>query len=78
VPAYLTVFNNALYFGANGNDGAGYELWKFDGTTASRASDINPSGDSLPSFLRVFNNQLYFQANGGDGAGRELWKFRVP
>jgi ELWxxDGT repeat protein len=78
VPSYLTVFNNALYFSANGNDSTGFELWKFDGTNASRVADINKTGDSNPSFLTVYNNELYFQANGGDGAGKELWKFKGP
>ena len=27
-PSYLTVLNNELYFQADGNDGAGTELWK--------------------------------------------------
>ena len=28
-PSRLAVFNSALYFAANGNDGAGTELWKY-------------------------------------------------
>jgi ELWxxDGT repeat protein len=63
-----------LYFSANANDNKGTELWKFDGTTASLAADINPAGDSVPTYLTVFNNALYFSAN-GDSAGFELWKF---
>ena len=58
--------------------GTGFELWKFDGTNATRVADINKSGDSFPSYMAVFNNELYFQANGGDGAGKELWKFKGP
>ena len=77
VPTYLTVFNNALYFSANG-DASGFELWKFDGTTASRAADINTAGNSNPAYLTVHNNELYFQANANDGAGAELWKFKGP
>ena len=75
---HLVVYNGALYFSANGNDGKGFELWKFDGTTATRLSDLNTAGDTLPAFLTVFNNELYFQANGGDNAGRELWKYKAP
>lgn len=76
-PTYLTVFNNALYFSANG-DASGFELWKFDGTTATRVADINTAGNSSPAYLTVHNNELYFQANGNDGTGLELWKFRGP
>jgi hypothetical protein len=32
-PYYVTVFNNALYFAADGNDGAGRELWRYNGAT---------------------------------------------
>lgn len=39
-PAFLTVYNNTLYFAADGGDGKGNELWKFDGTNATRISDI--------------------------------------
>jgi len=80
----MAVFNNALYFGANGNDGAGYELWKYDGTTATRVTDIwSGTGDSNPAYLTVYNGALYFSANGNDG-GIKLWKYdgtnaaRVP
>lgn len=76
-PTYLTIFNNALYFSANG-DASGFELWKFDGTTATRAADINPAGNSNPAYLTVHNNELFFQANANDGAGAELWKFKGP
>lgn len=77
VPTYLTVFNNALYFSANG-DSSGFELWKFDGTSAARVADINTAGNSNPAYLTVHNNELYFQANGNDAAGAELWKFKGP
>ena len=74
-PSYFTVFNNALYFSANGNDGAGTELWRYDGTNPGRVAYINPgAGDSGPTFLTVFNNALYFSAT-GDSAGTELWKY---
>ena len=77
-PAYLSAFNNVLYFRADGNDGAGAELWKYDGTTkvASRVADTNPgAGGSDPAYLAPYNNALYFSANGNDGAGVELWRF---
>jgi ELWxxDGT repeat protein len=76
-PAYLAVYNGGLYFRAEGNDGAGMELWKYHPTSgASRAADIFPGADSSnPAYLAVYNGALYFQANGNDGAGSELWKY---
>src|SRR6185369_17280063 len=71
-PAYLSVFNGALYFKATGSDNAGAELWKYDpGLKAvSRVADIVAGATgSEPSFLTSYNNALYFSANGGDGAG---------
>ena len=70
-------------------DAAGFELWKFDGTTATRVADINNAGNSNPAFLTVYNNELYFQATGNDNelyfqatgndnAGAELWRFKGP
>jgi ELWxxDGT repeat protein len=67
-----------LYFSADGGDGAGYELWKYDGTSASRVADIWGGPDnSLPASLGVYKGALYFSADGsdGDGAGYELWKY---
>ncbi len=69
------MFNNALYFSADGNDGAGTELWRFDGTSVARAADINVgAAPSIPTYLAVFGNALYFSAN-GDASGIELWRF---
>ena len=58
------MFNGELYFSANGNDGSGYELWKFNGTATTRVSDINKSGDSFPSFLTAYNKKLKVQRGG--------------
>ena len=75
-PAYLAEYNGILYFQADGGDGMGRELWRYDGTTASRAADINTgSNGSNPSYLMVYNGALYFAATGSDGAGNELWRF---
>lgn len=77
-PAYLAVFNGAMYFKATGSDNTGAELWKYDpGLKAvSRVADIlpGPTG-SEPGFLTSYNNALYFSANNNDGAGVELWRF---
>jgi ELWxxDGT repeat protein len=77
-PSYLSPFNAQLYFQANGNNGAGAELWKYDlGTnTPSMVVDIFPGANgSTPTSLRLYQNMLYFGANGNDGAGNELWRY---
>ncbi|MDD1719618.1 MAG: hypothetical protein LUQ25_06135, partial [Methanoregulaceae archaeon] len=76
-PSYLTVYNGALYFNANGNDDVGIELWKYDPASgAQRVADIYPgAGSSWPRDLAVYNGALYFRANGNDGAGSELRKY---
>ena len=77
-PAFMTVFNNQLYFQANANNGTGTELWKYDAAlqAASFVKDINAgAGNSDPAFLVSYSNLLYFRANGNDGAGAELWRF---
>src|SRR5579859_3415055 len=76
-PASLTVFNNALYFAAN--DGAhGIELWKYDGTVATRVTDLSPgSASSFISSLAVFNGALYFRGSGTTNGtlDLQLWKY---
>ena len=75
-PAFLVELNGVLYFQADGGDGMGNELWKYDGATAGRAADINSGPNSSnPAYLTVYNGALYFGATGSDGAGNELWKF---
>jgi len=73
-PEFLTVFNDVLYFRAY-DATHGYELWKYDGATASLVWDIWPgSTSSYPAYLAVFNNALYFQACDATH-GYELWKY---
>lgn len=76
-PSDLTVYKKALYFSARGDDGAGWELWKYDPANGvQRVADIYTGiGDSFPRYMAVYNGALYFCANGNDGAGWELWKY---
>jgi len=75
-PAFLAEYNGVLYFQADGGDGAGNELWKYDGTAASRVADINNGANgSNPAYLTVYNGALYFGALSSDGTGNELWKY---
>lgn len=81
---WLTVFNGNLYFSAF-EPRRGAELWTYNGTTASRVSDISPDlndtiklmpRSSWPNQLTVFNNSLYFSANSGTvSTNYELWKY---
>lgn len=76
IPRRLTVFNNKLYFSANGNDGVGRTLWMYDG--------VNPPADVWmrtgmtyapnPEYLTEFNGELYFSAY-SDDTGFELWRY---
>lgn len=60
------------YF-AGSDVSAGMELWRSDGSSATRVADIRPgAGSSSPSFIAVMGGKLYFAAD--DGAnGKELW-----
>lgn len=72
-PQYLAVYDGALYFSAQKEDGSGRGLWKYDGASVSLvAGNLGVSG---PIFLEVYNGALYFEADGGDGKGLELWKY---
>ena len=72
---YFTIFNDELYFVADGGSGDGFELWVCNGTNSpSEVADINPSGDSNPQYLTVFNNVLFFGADDGTN-GMELWQY---
>jgi len=72
----MTVYHDKLYFQADGQDGAGLELWSYDGVTTSRVADIySGSLGSYPTYLAVYNDVLYFRVDGGDGAGYELWSY---
>jgi len=54
----------------------GVELWRYNGTTAERKTDINVTAGSFPKYLAEYSGNLYFQAT--DTASildAELWKF---
>lgn len=60
-PMYLTEYGGELYFSAD-DGSSGRELWKYDGSSAVRVSDINTSGDASPQFLTVHDGSLYLSA----------------
>jgi ELWxxDGT repeat protein len=74
-PAFLTAFNNKLYFQAN-NGITGEELWVYNGINSpSLVADIfSGASGSNPMYLVVFNNKLFFSA-GTETAGTELWSY---
>ena len=72
----IVVGDSTYFFVGNGNDGAGSELWKSDGTAAGTTlvKDINPGGSaSTPDFMTAIGSNVFFQANNGTN-GAELWK----
>ena len=72
-PSFLTMYRNQLYF--RGNTGLNdTELWRFDGTNASRAADIVPGpAGSSPANLAVLGDRLFFNAS--TSAGYRVWYF---
>ncbi len=63
-PKNFASFNNQLYFQAN--DGThGYELWRYNGSTASMVADINQGylDGTNSSNLVVFENNLFFSGS---------------
>jgi ELWxxDGT repeat protein len=66
-------FKDALYYTAQ--DDFGVELWRYDGTSQQRLSDIHPGSDgSGPDWLFAHDHALYFAAN-DNIAGFELWRY---
>lgn len=69
--ANLTNVNGTLFFTAN--DGLGSELWKLNGNTPEKVTDLAGPGSLNPENLTNVNGTLFFTANNGTN-GRELWK----
>ncbi len=75
--SYPTIFNGDLYFHAD-NGTNGYELWKYDGATASMVYDINSgASNSVPHNFTVMASKLYFMATDGGGSTTypRLWSY---
>lgn len=77
-PEEKILYNGDLYFRA-ANQEYGSELWRFDGNTISRVTDINSGvGDANPSEFIVYDDgsgeKLFFQADDG-GEGTELYSY---
>ncbi len=66
--------NNEVYFYHNG-DSFGKELWKYNGTNATRLTDLNPTGDlNYVSNAYLYQNKIYFGAS-DEVTGTELWVY---
>lgn len=74
-PAGLTVYNGLLYFSAR-DSAHGTQLWSYNGTAATRVSDINPPDGAEPLlYPTVYDDgsaaRLYFRAS--DGSSNNLY-----
>jgi ELWxxDGT repeat protein len=78
-PSELTVSKGALYFSASNNSQrTNFELWKYDGATATMVTNIHADTGSdygsYPRELYSFTGSLYFMADNGVN-GFELWRY---
>jgi len=71
-PSDMTRFGGLNYLGAN--DGAGYALWRTDGTQANTAEVRDFANLTLGRYSLLHDGAIYFPAS-GDAAGMELWRF---
>jgi ELWxxDGT repeat protein len=72
---WLTVFNNNIYFTADGGPLVGVELFKYDGNTVTLVADIaSGAQSSTPSDFTIFDGNLFFTASRPD-VGSELFMF---
>ena len=81
-PEEMTVYRGALYFSGDAGDGAGRELYVYNGSSISLLADLNqtaPDADSNPTGLVVFEDVLYFAAdNGVDGEELYSYEYKDP
>jgi len=70
-PQYVTSIGSALYFSAY--DGTDRELWRVQGSAATKIDINDGPSSSEPRFLADLGGTLYFSAF--DGTDRELWSF---
>ncbi len=68
----FAVMNTNIYFTSDNGTGAGYGLWKSDGTLAGTVLVKPDIINTLGSNYTVLNNQLYFNSYDGIN-GSELW-----
>ena len=76
LPCWLTVFDGRVYFGADGGDGSGSELWSYDpaASAASRVADLWPGAQgSKPAEITILNGQLLFHADSAPNVA-QLWQ----
>lgn len=72
--------NGFLYFFAQEQDGAGYDLWRTDGTSTGTTKVASISSTSVagnPLYFKRCNNELYFLAQNinDNTVGIELYKY---
>jgi hypothetical protein len=79
--AFMTVYNDELFFVAKNKDNA-FKIFKTDGKSISQVSNINeknpslnPTGSDFPFNLFVYNDQLYFSAYSNQ-SGLKLFKLK--
>ena len=68
------LFNNALYYSGQ-ETSFGTELWRFNGSTQTRVTDINPGvADAYPDAIYAAQDGLYFRARTSTH-GMELYRY---
>jgi ELWxxDGT repeat protein len=78
-PCWLTVFDGRIYFGADGGNGSGIELWRYDPATlplgaASLVADLWPgSQGSNPAELTALDGRVLFHAYSAANV-EQLWQ----
>jgi len=68
------VYNEKIYYSKYLNSSTGEELYSYDGSTESLASDVGGTSQGKPRSLTLFNSSIYFSAD-TYSYGRELHKY---